>query len=291
MNATAKLSIIIPHYNSQNELKKLLNSIPIKYWIEVIVVDDRSEFDIFSLEKEFTHVKFYLSDKKIKGAGSARNLGLEKSTGDFLLFADADDFFLKDSFDIIEKNIALNQDVIYFNPTSKNLLTNQKGIRHSFYSGLINSFIADNNKDHLFKFDVPWSKLISKKIIKDNNIEFDEIIASNDINFSLKVVFYSSNILCVKDVVYCVTESANSLTNQHSEAILDSRFNAITRYNDFIKEKGLLHLQRAMIRPILHTYKYFGFYKTAYRYYYCKYKKYPIFNFKSYFKKVLRKLL
>lgn len=281
-----KLSVIIPHYNSKDRLVILLNSIPNKEWIEIIVVDDNSQEDVFSLEKKFKHVLFFKSNKKVKGAGSARNFGLEKATGDFFLFADADDYFLEGGFDLIQKHLKLNKDIIYFKPTSENLKNKATGKRHEFYSCLIDLYIKNERKEDLFKFDVPWSKLISKKIIRENNVKFDEVIASNDINFSLKVVFYSSDVLCVADKIYCVTESSNSLTKQLSEEVLDSRFDAIARYNDFLQQKDLLDLQRAMFGHILYTSKNFGLYKCLFRYFYCKYKKYPIFNFKNKLKKL-----
>lgn len=255
-----KLSIIIPHYNSFNFLKKMLESIPDEEWIKIIVVDDNSDQDIDQLKLIYNHVNFFRVPKGKKGAGAARNVGIKNAEGDYVLFADADDYFLENSFELIRNKINSEFDIVFFNPTSYNINTNTEGVRHKRYSYIIDDYIKNENKDILYKFHVPWSKLISLKLIKHNNIGFEEVLASNDVNFSLRISFYSEKIFCVKEVIYCVTESNNSLTKQIKEEVLDSRFGAFARYNDFLRENNLKHLQGAMSGHLWNT-RHFGIYK------------------------------
>lgn len=271
-----QLSVIIPHFNSEFELEKLLCTIPNEDWIEIIVIDDNSKNDILELEKKFDSVLFLKLEKEKKGAGAARNKGLKYSKGEYLIFADSDDYFLNEAFSLLKKYLKQNFDIVFFNPTSLNLKSNKKGMRHLSYSTLIENYIMSKNKEVLYKSYVPWSKLIKSQFVKDNKIEFDEVIASNDVNFSLKTAYYAKKIYCTMEQIYCVTESSNSLTKQISEDVLDSRFVASARYNDFLKEKGLKKLQGAMSGHLWNT-RHFGFYKFLFRFFYCKYKKYPIF--------------
>jgi glycosyltransferase involved in cell wall biosynthesis len=284
-----KLSIIIPHFNSELSLCNLLDSIPNHDWIEIIVVDDNSMKNIFILKSSYENVSFYKLDKTRKGAGAARNLGIKHSKGDLLLFADSDDFFIDDAFYIIHKYLYTKNDIVYFNPTSLKLSSNTEGTRHIKYSNLIKMYLDTDNKELLYEFYVPWSKLISSKFIKEKNIKFDEVIASNDVNFSLKSAFYASKISCTLDEIYCVTESSNSLTKILTEEVLDSRFDAISRYNDFLQKEGYTKLQLAMSGHLWST-RYFGFYKFLYRLFFCKYKKYPIFYDFKHIIKTLRYL-
>lgn len=89
-------SIIIPHKNIPVLLQRCLSSIPRRNDIQVIVVDDNSDLQMvdFSsfpgLEDPFVEVVF---TKEGKGAGYARNIGLDKVKGKWLLFIDADDYF------------------------------------------------------------------------------------------------------------------------------------------------------------------------------------------------------
>ena len=74
-------SIIIPHKNTPDLLQYCLDSIPIRSDVQVIVVDDNSDED---KKPTFTRddVKFFYIDKEhTKGAGRARNVGLEHAVG------------------------------------------------------------------------------------------------------------------------------------------------------------------------------------------------------------------
>ena len=100
-------SIIIPHYDIPDLLMRCLKSIPVSKEIQVIVVDDNSpEADTY-LEKYPELSRPYLEfirTTKGGGAGYARNIGLEHAKGEWLLFADADDFYVEDMYDIISSN-------------------------------------------------------------------------------------------------------------------------------------------------------------------------------------------
>ena len=94
-----KLSIIIPHYNTSDLLEKLLSTIPKDKNIEVIVIDDKSQDkhieDIEDLKTEEKYIDFlFLKNQTLKkGAGTCRNIGLDHAQGEWVLFADADDYF------------------------------------------------------------------------------------------------------------------------------------------------------------------------------------------------------
>ena len=59
-------TIIIPHHNIPNLLRRCLHSIPLRDDVQIIVVDDCSDeiykSELLSLEKEFISVYFYYSD-------------------------------------------------------------------------------------------------------------------------------------------------------------------------------------------------------------------------------------
>lgn len=99
------ISVIIPSFNRQKYLQKVLPSyLAQEYVCEVIIVDDGStedysEFvDHFTLEAKKRDVDLiYLRHKQRKGAPIARNSGIEASRGDLLLFSD-DDVVLSSDF-------------------------------------------------------------------------------------------------------------------------------------------------------------------------------------------------
>ena len=110
-------SIIIPHYDIPDLLMRCLKSIPVSEDIQVIVVDDNSPDADTYLEKYPELSRSYLEfirAQKNGGAGYARNIGLDHAKGKWLLFADADDFFVDDMYDIITTHAESDADVIYF---------------------------------------------------------------------------------------------------------------------------------------------------------------------------------
>ena len=110
-------SIIIPHKGIPDLLMRCLKSIPMSEDIQVIVVDDNSPDADTYLERYPELSRPYLEfirTTKGGGAGYARNVGLEHAKGKWLLFADADDFYVEDMYDIISSNADSEADVIYF---------------------------------------------------------------------------------------------------------------------------------------------------------------------------------
>jgi glycosyltransferase involved in cell wall biosynthesis len=112
--------VIVPHYNSPKTLQRLIESIPSLSWIEVVVVDDNSSEPIDALTKAYPNVRTLTLPQGRKGGGAARNFGLENSNSHWLLFADADDFFVNGAFERIHEYMSADFDVVFFAPTSMN---------------------------------------------------------------------------------------------------------------------------------------------------------------------------
>lgn len=263
-----KLSIIIPHFNSINLLKKLINSIPVNDEIEVIVVDDNSTKDLIELESlksntNFKHIIFLTNDSSIQSAGTCRNIGLKIAKGKWILFADSDDFFVEGFYQIIKKYFESKHDVVLFSPTSIYIDTNQLSDRHVKFQSIIENYnklkSIKNEVKLRYEYVVPWSKLIKRTFIERNNIDFDEVVAMNDIMFSTKVGYYMDSFLATSEVIYCVTRNKGSLTMMMTKEVHDSRVDALLRYFNFINEKvpnnQRKYLNISSISALVRTYK------------------------------------
>ncbi|WP_308006054.1 glycosyltransferase family 2 protein [uncultured Chryseobacterium sp.] len=99
------ISVIIPVYNASGFLRKSVESaLQFEEVIEIILAEDCSTDNSLEVCKELasenSRIKlFQHPDKGNHGAGATRNLGIEKSTGDFTAFLDADDYYLPNRFD------------------------------------------------------------------------------------------------------------------------------------------------------------------------------------------------
>jgi glycosyltransferase involved in cell wall biosynthesis len=238
------LSIIIPHYNSPLLLKKLLKSIPEKDDLEVIIIDDNSNeglHDYALLKKEFTLVKYLSNNRLNKGAGACRNIGLEAATGKWVLFADADDYYISGFYDTISLYFKSDYDVVFFSPTSIDLNSGVISNRHKPYEERLQNYMKNGSqKDELelrYKFFVPWSKMIRRDVLLNNKIRFDETIVSNDMMFSAILGYHIERFCVSQEIIYCVTNSAATLTKKNDEKHFDIRVTIYISYYKYLKDK------------------------------------------------------
>jgi GT2 family glycosyltransferase len=126
------VSIIIPHYNHQDVVRRAVESAlgqSTRFLKEVIVIDDGSkqEPDLNGL-----NIKYIKHDKN-KGLASARNTGIEASTGEWILPLDADDELLqgvlenmfnhRNEADILYGNLVWRDNNIRLKPNNGNQIT------------------------------------------------------------------------------------------------------------------------------------------------------------------------
>jgi len=99
-----QISVIIPVYNAAKYLVKAVQSALDQPEVaEVILVEDASPDNALEIARQLAEVDnrvkvFQHPDKKNHGAGASRNLGIEKSTCDYIAFLDADDYYLPERF-------------------------------------------------------------------------------------------------------------------------------------------------------------------------------------------------
>ena len=240
-----KFSIIIPHYNIPDLLMRCLASIPIREDVQVIVVDDNSpEADSYidrypELSRPYLE---FIQTKKGGGAGYARNVGLDHAKGEWLLFADADDYFSKDLDSILNNFTFTSEDVIFFRPMVI-------GEGTTDYNSIIDRYFASNDEEEIRCFYwVPWGKFFQKKLIDNNCIRFDEIAFGNDVFFGTKACC-SANIIKVEDVVlYNYVLRKGSLSNIMSKpGEIEMRFDACFRAYKVMTQHGYTSYPRVFL--------------------------------------------
>lgn len=233
------LSIIIPTFQRNEKLTRLLKSIGHHNTVQVIVVDDSPFFESEKLIDTFPYIDFFRNNRK-KGAGGARNTGVEAAKGKFLLFADSDDLFLDNWYNIIFPYFSQDFDIIFFKPTSF-LEKDQRitGDRHKRYRKLVDLYLENSSTDILYYFYVPWSKLINTNLVKKKGIKFEEIPVSNDINFSLDIGLAQKKFTVDTRTFYSVEQGESSLTKSMNINKLTCRLDALFRFNNTLDDAHL----------------------------------------------------
>ena len=223
-----KLSIVIPVYNCREYLCECVDSIltqKAEFDYEIILIDDgsldRSGEICDSLAQENDCVKSF--HKKNGGAASARNLGIEKSAGDYLMFIDGDDTLadgvLKHISEVISANrcdmIVYGMSLDYYrkgNLSNKVLLSCQfNGLKQK--SEMFCNFkrFFDNNA-----LSSACNKVFQSAVIEECNLRFVEgMTLYEDLNFVINYLAHSDKIFFIPEPYYHYRIDADS-QNLHS---------------------------------------------------------------------------
>lgn len=128
-----QLTIIIPHHNIPDLLRKLLASIPKRNSIQIIVVDDHSTEYVDQLNAvirsaDDRNLEFYHNDAARNSPGTCRNIGLDHARGQWILFADADDYYVDGWYEKLEPYFHSDYEVIFLSQPVSALTPGRKEI-------------------------------------------------------------------------------------------------------------------------------------------------------------------
>lgn len=214
-----KLSIIIPVYNASTFLEKCIQSLITQSTtdVEYLFIDDGSTDNskkiINKYSKENKSIKYFY--KKNGGVSSARNMGIEKSTGKYIMFVDSDDFLDENWYIVIKKYLEMNLNLIIFSKNAPKKKIEKKEI--------LDACIMKNNEFSNCCIMSPCSKLYLRKTLCENKIFFDKnIINGEDMLFNYTVLCASTNIKLVSEGIYYYRKNVSSATNTFNEKIFES---------------------------------------------------------------------
>lgn len=233
-----RYSVIIPFDGELHLLERCVATIPDRDDIEVIIVDNNEMSVPIDSFKERKNMNIIFSDSK-KGAGNARNVGISYAQGEWILFADSDDFYEKDAFVIFDQYKDLHAELIYFMVTSRFSDTLQPANRGICYNAMVEQYIESKCIYASIHAVSPWAKMIKATLIKENLLQFEDRLCANDLLFSLHMAYYAKQIVAVRQYVYCLTYRQGSITTIKKIEYLYDTFLARITANKFLKSKGL----------------------------------------------------
>ncbi|MFL2109913.1 glycosyltransferase family 2 protein [Marinilactibacillus psychrotolerans] len=227
MNNVPFFSIVIPAYNCENTIVSTIRTIQKQVFtdFELIIVNDGSTDmtkQIIENEIKFEE-KIKLYSIKNSGPGAARNYGVSKAIGKYLIFVDSDDLvnekmlenhsktLLKKNYDLIvssyrtsvvdNEHIISQTDTVY--PTTE--IENKSEFLTKLYSLM--------QKQLMY---VVWNKVYKLEIIQNNEIQFPSYSSCEDRLFNIRYFNYIQSCLIKQDILNEYTfDSKNSLTNKY----------------------------------------------------------------------------
>ena len=210
-----KISVIVPVYNVEKYLDKCLTSLIKQTYknFEIIVINDGSIDNSLAICNKYDNVKVY--DYKNAGVAHARNVGIKKATGDYLLFVDSDDYIDEKLLENLNEFLKKNDcDIVCFDMYK--VVNNVNTYYHTS-----NSLVKDNIKRYIIGDSGPCNKLIKKKLF--NNLKFMEKIYYEDLATMPILALYTNKIEFLEEPLYYYVQRDNSIMHQKkfSEKLLD----------------------------------------------------------------------
>lgn len=220
-----RFSIIIPCYNVEKYVVKCVDSVLNQNYsdYEIIIINDGSTDDTLKICKEIqkNNDKVKIFSQKNGGLSSARNLGIQKSNGEYFIFLDSDDYlmdnnFLSDVSDVIESNFS---ELIIFG--YKKVCEKDGSIifdKPSFIKENELSIIESLIEQNYYKASA-CDKIIRSDIVKKNNMKFPLNFKSEDISWCSQILRYVNcdKIDVINKNVYAYVQRNNSITKTVKE--------------------------------------------------------------------------
>lgn len=263
-----KYSVIIPAYNAKATIRRCLDSIVISLPedSELILVDDGSNDGTEVICKEYAMqypgIKFF--SKPNGGVSSARNLGLDKASGDYVLFVDADDAVVINYFDRLNDALADSPDMLLF---AKKLMGDprccikKQGNGKSFSETLRTTRVLSRcfRRQEL---NLITTKAFRRDIIEENRNRFDERLdIGEDKVFAFAFALHCSKIKKIPDSLYLLSiDRSDSLSRKKRDNLCESVILEHRIMSDLPEAAELTDKCRKLYREALC----YSFYRSAY---------------------------
>ncbi|HHV12841.1 MAG TPA: glycosyltransferase [Clostridiales bacterium] len=248
-NSSYKISIIMPVYNVERYLAACLDSIVTQTLpdIEIIAVNDGTKDNSLQILEEYQsrypdRMKVFSTENR--GVSHARNYGLERASGEFVLFVDSDDFIEQDMCEkLYNKAVKDGNDIVIcgrYNVYEREHIGEMT--KETYPTMLINrNFKLEENKYELAHISpFPWDKLFRRSIL--DGLQFPEKMRFEDLVLVFEACCKASSIGVVEEPLYNYRRTTQGgFLNSFSEQTLDI-VKAFRLVFDFMKKHGYMDI-------------------------------------------------
>lgn len=209
-----KLSYIVPVYNVERYLSKCLNSLLSQGFesgeYEIILVNDGSKDNSQYICENYARANSNISlfNKENGGVSSARNLGLEHATGEFVVFIDADDYVIDNAYSYIFNNfVTKDVDIVRYWTT----IVNEETPTNIDYTGEI--IFKGTGHEFIKTFGLETfccASIYRRSYLLENSLRFKKYRIGEDFLFSSSVLLTNPSIVSTSCNIYRYVKHANT---------------------------------------------------------------------------------
>lgn len=212
------VSIIVPVYNVGPYLKRCIDSVLNQSYLnlELILIDDGStdESPVVCDDYANKDSRVHVFHKENSGSSDARNMGLDNTKGEYVLFVDADDYISSDMLDTMIKLMSGQTDVVVCDFAS---VTNDTGVqkltRHEEpHTRIVSSVVAlEDMMYQRFITNSPWAKLYKAGLFE--GVRFPSGKINQDLGTTYKVLAKADMVSLIDKKMYMYMYRPNSVIN------------------------------------------------------------------------------
>lgn len=222
-------SIIIPVYNAERSVQMCLRSILDQTFrdFEIIAVDDSSTDDSMPVLKTYSAMDPRVRVLSIPhgGPGAARNAGLAQASGEYVLFADADDYWVMDDLLQQLQNRISRQpaDVLMFQSTK--MTEDEKPLRRyakpPFRNADKTMALKDVYQDLVqdgHTLAAAWNKCVRRTLLTENSVLFQEDLLCEDIDWVLQLFSVTQTVCLLNLYAYAYVQHKSPSRSSREDA-------------------------------------------------------------------------
>jgi len=235
-------SIIVPVYNVQQYIHQCIDSVLSQNFkdYELILIDDGSTDNSSIICDKYSQkdLRIKVIHKENSGSSDARNSGLKNANGKYIIFLDSDDYWNRNDAltylaEIINDNnadIIFLKETIYYERINKYLHPvlefNREKIQHCSIEKVL-KYLVESQQLTVFS----WDKVIKRKLIVDNNIEFESGLRLEDVDWFPKVMLNAKTFDALNCIFYVYRKQRkNSVTFKVEFEDLKDIFSSIKKW-------------------------------------------------------------
>ena len=233
------VSVIVPVYNVETYIYDCIESVLLQTYVnlELLLVDDGSKDKSGQICDQFSKrdCRVKVLHKKNGGASSARNYGIDRANGEYLIFLDADDYWIENDFlrQFVNRIVSNGLDVLrgeyhrvkldsrnYYDLRDKQVTNNVT----TFDSYQMLDVIGDEFFSILFLF--------KRSVLKDIRYD-DKMIFQEDMDFLVRI--FSMNLKCGYFPIpfYAYRQHENNASFQSRKEIVINGFSICERFHNY----------------------------------------------------------
>lgn len=225
-----RISVILPVFNGEKYIKKAIDSVLNQSLsdFELIIINDGSSDATLNIIMGYDDERIILINQENHGPGNARNKGLEKATGEYVMFLDSDDWFcdnaLETAYDNAFKNdtdISIFQIIKYDGGIySENDWFNLNNFSKDFENRVFNPHECGD-----FLFDISVSacqKIFKRQFLSKIDAKFPEGIYFEDMPFFFYTFLNAERVSIIKRHLYVRRKHEGSITEAVDSKFLDT---------------------------------------------------------------------